>query len=216
MGKISNGILGGFSGKVGTVVGGKWKNINYMRAKAASVTNRKTEGQMNQRTKFATTLKYLQPMTEVIRVGYQNYASNMTEFNSAMSYVLNNGLTGSYPDFSIDYSKALISRGTLAGAQGVSVMAGATNSLEFSWSDNSNDSSANATDKVIVVAYLESDGDSPAEAVYVIEGAERSLGAESVTLPDNFSGKSLETFISFVSTDGKVSNSAYVGSVTAP
>jgi hypothetical protein len=33
MGKISKGILGGFSGTVGTVVGGKWKGIDYMRSK---------------------------------------------------------------------------------------------------------------------------------------------------------------------------------------
>ena len=31
MGKINQGILGGFSGKVGTVVGGSWKGTAYMR-----------------------------------------------------------------------------------------------------------------------------------------------------------------------------------------
>ena len=30
MGKISQGVLGGFSGKVGNVVGGTWKGIGYM------------------------------------------------------------------------------------------------------------------------------------------------------------------------------------------
>jgi hypothetical protein len=33
MEKISNGILGGFSGTAGTVVGGKWKGIDYMHSK---------------------------------------------------------------------------------------------------------------------------------------------------------------------------------------
>lgn len=32
MGTIKKGILGGFSGKVGTVVGGSWKGISYMRS----------------------------------------------------------------------------------------------------------------------------------------------------------------------------------------
>jgi hypothetical protein len=31
MGIIKQGILGGFSGKVGNVVGGTWKGIDYMR-----------------------------------------------------------------------------------------------------------------------------------------------------------------------------------------
>ena len=53
MGKIDLGILGSFSGKVGNVVGGKWKGISYMRAKATSVSNPRTDGQMSQRSKFA-------------------------------------------------------------------------------------------------------------------------------------------------------------------
>jgi hypothetical protein len=39
MGKINQGILGGFSGKVGSVVGGSWKGISYMRGKAVSTKN---------------------------------------------------------------------------------------------------------------------------------------------------------------------------------
>ena len=34
MGTINKGILGGFSGKVGNVVGGTWKGIDYMRSKS--------------------------------------------------------------------------------------------------------------------------------------------------------------------------------------
>jgi hypothetical protein len=34
MGTINKGILGGFSGKVGTVVGGTWKGIDYMCSKS--------------------------------------------------------------------------------------------------------------------------------------------------------------------------------------
>ena len=39
MGTIKQGILGGFSGKVGTVIGGSWKGISYMRSQAQSVKN---------------------------------------------------------------------------------------------------------------------------------------------------------------------------------
>lgn len=34
MGTIQKGILGGFSGKVGSVIGGNWKGIDYMRSVA--------------------------------------------------------------------------------------------------------------------------------------------------------------------------------------
>lgn len=39
MGTIKQGILGGFSGKVGTVVGGTWKGISYMRSIAQNIKN---------------------------------------------------------------------------------------------------------------------------------------------------------------------------------
>ena len=39
MGTIKQGILGGFSGKVGTVVGSSWKGISYMRGQAQNVKN---------------------------------------------------------------------------------------------------------------------------------------------------------------------------------
>ena len=53
MGTIKQGILGGFSGKVGTVVGSSWKGISYMRGQAQSVKNPRTAKQMAQRDKFS-------------------------------------------------------------------------------------------------------------------------------------------------------------------
>ena len=53
MGEIKQGILGGFSGKVGTVIGSTWKDVSYMRAMAISVSNPRTPKQQTQRGKFA-------------------------------------------------------------------------------------------------------------------------------------------------------------------
>ena len=52
MGKIKQGILGGFKGKVGTVIGSSWNGISYMRGIAQSIKNPKTAGQQTQRTFF--------------------------------------------------------------------------------------------------------------------------------------------------------------------
>lgn len=40
MGIINQGILGGFSGKVGPIVGFRWKSNYYIRARAAKVAIR--------------------------------------------------------------------------------------------------------------------------------------------------------------------------------
>ena len=52
MGKIKQGILGGFKGKVGTVIGSSWNGIAYMRGLAQSVKNPKTAAQLQQRAYF--------------------------------------------------------------------------------------------------------------------------------------------------------------------
>src|SRR5690606_2654955 len=118
MGKISQGILGGFSGKVGNVIGATWKGISYIRIKPASVANPRTEGQVNQRNKFSATLAFLQPSLAFIKAGYKFYASKRSAFNAAMSYVIQNAITGTAPNFSVDYTTALVSRGKLEGVSG--------------------------------------------------------------------------------------------------
>ena len=52
MGKIKQGILGGFKGKVGTVIGASWNGIAYMRGLPQSIKNPKTTAQQAQRAFF--------------------------------------------------------------------------------------------------------------------------------------------------------------------
>jgi hypothetical protein len=109
MGKISQGILGGISGKVGNVIGGSWKGIDYIRVKPSSVANPRTEGQINQRNKFTAVLEFLQPNLGFLKVGFKNSAIKQTEFNAAMSYNLKNAITGSTQNPAVDYANALLS-----------------------------------------------------------------------------------------------------------
>ena len=71
MGKIKQGILGGLSGKVGNVIGANWKGIDYLRIKPSSVANPRTPGQVDQRSKFSTVLRFLQPMTDFLKVTFR-------------------------------------------------------------------------------------------------------------------------------------------------
>ncbi|MCT4647797.1 MAG: DUF6266 family protein [Carboxylicivirga sp.] len=210
MGKIEQGILGGFSGKVGNVVGGNWKGIDYMRIKPANVANPQTPDQVDQRTKFVKVLNFLQPMTDFLRVGYKNYAIKMTQFNSAMSYNLKNAVTGTYPDFKVSYPDSLVSRGNLKGADSATVTNAAGSTVQFTWPDNSGIGNATATDKSLLLIYNED----KKQAVYTIEGPVRSLGSGVVTIPDAFNNDTVQAFIGFISEDGKdVANSFFVGNL---
>ena len=210
MGKIKQGILGGFSGKVGSVVGGSWKGINYMRGKAASIKNPQTLHQMQQRTKFALALSVLQPITAFIRVGFRRYAHRKTEFNAAMSYTVRNAILGTYPDYVIDYSKLLVSRGTLTGANSATATPVA-GKIKLAWADNSGIGEAKPTDKAIAVAINQAKG----EAAYITEGAPRSSENEDLMVSPYWSGDEVVVYLAFISENGKdVASSEYLGPVT--
>lgn len=212
MGKIGRGILGGVSGKVANVVGARWKGIDYIRAKPQSVANPRTLLQVNQRTKFALVLRFLQPNLNFIKIGYKNYAVKKSQFNSAMSFILNNAIIGVSPDFEIDYSLALLSRGNLAGALNPVFDLSTPGQVQFSWDDNSTDGNALATDKVMVVAFNPLKG----ESVYLTEGATRADLSQTIIIPNSYAGDDLQLFISFMNADEtQLSNSIYIGSGTA-
>lgn len=212
MGKIAQGILGGLSGKVGNVVGASWKGIDYVRIKPTSVANPRTVGQVNQRTKFSATLEFLQANLGFVQVGYKFFAIKKTAFNAAMSYVLNNAITGTEPDFEVDYSLALLSKGNLSGPLNPGVDLGTAGEVSFNWDDNSAEGNASPTDKAMLLVY----NPSKKESIYNLEGADRTAGYDTLSIPSTYDGDTVELFMAFVAADGsKVSNSIYLGSGTA-
>lgn len=210
MGTINKGILGGFSGKVGNVVGGSWKGIDYMRSKGGNRNSNPTEKQLTQQLKFALTMRFLQPMAGLLDISFRNFAIMKTGMNSAFGYVIQNAITGVYPALQIDYALALISRGDLPNVLAPAVTPGAGSLVTFSWTDNSGVGSAKATDQAILVAFC------PAlrQAIFTTTGGDRSLLTGELNLLP-FSGLEVETWIGFISTSGtSVATSIFTGEIT--
>lgn len=205
---LSNGILGGFSGKIGNVVGGNWKGINYIRVKSVP-TNPKSDKQVAQRTKFSTALSFLQPITPFLRVGYKLFTAKQTAFNAAMSQVLTNAITGESPDIAIDYTKAQVSAGTLTAATN-GAFTYDNGEITLTWDDNSGSGTAKAADKSLYVVYNPTKSD----AVYETAGAVRSAKTQIADLPAEWIGDTVHVYLAFIAEDGKdVANSAYLGTV---
>ena len=203
MGKISQGILGGFSGKVGTVIGSSWKSIQYMRAIATSVKDAQTEKQLLQRSKFQTSINFLKTATSFVRIGYQNYAYRQSEFNAAMSHMLRFAVTSDGEQGTIDFGKTLLSQGSLTTATDAAVQTEAGKAT-FTWTDNSDTGNATATDKVMVLAYNKD----KQETVYDTAAATRADGTAELVLPASWADDALAIYLAFYSEDGKrVSNS---------
>ena len=113
MGTIKQGILGGFNGKVGTVVGSSWKGISYMRGKAQHVKNPRTAGQTYHRDAIKAVTMALRPITSTLRLTFAEYAKKMSAFNKAVSVNYKEAIVNQDGTPVVDYSKLILSKGNI-------------------------------------------------------------------------------------------------------
>jgi hypothetical protein len=110
MGKYQSGILGSFDGKVGTVVGSRWKGIDYMRSRGRKSSKPPTRLQQEVRVKFGLVTKFIHKFGKLFINSYKP-TPKMTGINVAFQHVSNEAITGVFSDYTIDYSKVKISGG---------------------------------------------------------------------------------------------------------
>jgi len=211
MGIIRQGVIGGFSGKVGNVIGASWKGIAYMRIRPVSVANPKTDAQLDQRMRFTVTLRFLQPLTQFLKTGFKNFAVKMSPFNNAMSYNLRNSILGTYPNYTVNYPTALVTRGNLSPALNQAAASTVAGTIQFTWTDNSDEAGASALDQNLLVVFNPVKN----QAVTFSALGTRADATQAVTVPHSFSGDLVHCYIGFITVDGKlVSNSKYAGAIT--
>lgn len=203
MGKMIQGLLGGFSGKVGPVVGCRWKNIYYIRSRAARVSNPNTERQQCQRGKFRTAVNFLKTILPFIQVGYRNYEQGKSAYNAAISYLMHHAFAGNGQEAVLDFEKVRISQGSLTPASGASVGRMGGNML-VSWSNNTAEGDAAADDVAMLLVYNRTRG----EAIWQLSAGCRSDGRCSLRLPLGWESDELAVYLAFRSANGqRISNS---------
>ena len=209
MGRISKGILGPVSGTVGTVIGGSWKGISYLRSQPLAKKHASSVDQLDHQLRFSVVINFIQTMTDLLRFTFRKYAIKMSEFNAAFSYNYYNAITGTAPDYAIDFSKALVSRGELPNATAPAASL-TGNTVYYTWTDNSGIGSAANTDKSLFVAFCPNLN----LTVFSTKGGDRSAGSGTLDV-SNFAGETVETWIAFISENGReVSNSFFTGELS--
>ena len=209
MGKIENGINGGFTGTVGAVTGyylnGKWVIRSKRRKSIKNKTG--TADQKACRSRFTMMQTFLSPVVGFIRIGF-NLASKkrrMTAHNVAKSY---NMLNAQNAAGEIDYAAVRLSFGNLSGAEGVELEHDDAG-VHFSWTDNSNGDYTRQHDQVMLMVY---DVDNKI-AIFETGGARRSKKRESLEIPSFYKGKTFHTWMAFIAEDRMgISESTYCGS----
>jgi hypothetical protein len=210
MATIEKGVVGGFAGIVGPVVGSTWKGISVMRSRPP----RKRKGEPSPRqlaaqARFLVISNFLRPITSLLLRNFKKNAKGMSGFNKAFSRNLQTAVTGNYPDYSVDYAKAQLSKGSLLNGDAISATSTAAGHLVVKWKDNSGQEDALISDQAFVAVYNEE----MKRWITNEKAATRNSGTYTLDV-STFSGKPVHVYLGFMAADGRsVSDSYYVGMV---
>jgi len=102
MGTVYEGILGKINGRVGPVVGYKWKGLNTLRSYQPKPHNPKTTAQKIQRSKFKLLVALGRKCLPFIRLSLAKAYANMSGYNAFVKINLSTAISGTYPSNSIN------------------------------------------------------------------------------------------------------------------
>lgn len=205
MATFKQGILGGFSGKVGGVIGSSWKGIDTMRSQPSSVTNPRTNAQVSNRTRFKSVSQLAAAMlTTIVKPLNDRFAQKMSGFNDFCQR--NTAAFDSLGAFVP--ANLVLSKGKLSAPASLGQGSTGFDEVSVGFSSALSGSFDAATDKVYAVV-LGKDGE-----VLGVSSGVVTRGDDTVDIPTP-EGRSAANpgtlYMSFLRADGtQVSNSSYI------
>lgn len=171
MGVIKRGILGGFSNKVGNIVGSSWKGIAVVKSLPLSVANPRTAGQVMQRNRFSVlTVLGSNLLAAIIKPLWDRFATAMSGFNAFISANRN----AFYPTGELNMDALQMSAGRILKPT-LSVESQSGSSVTMKFTHPVNDRFALPTDRLYVVA---------------IDNVSQDVGAAEITAQTRGAGAS--------------------------
>lgn len=154
MGKYNNGIMGPFSGRVGTVVGSTWKGRFVMRQRPRYQSSRSfTPAQLARQERFSLVSKFAKRVVPLINFGYKHDASlaNLTTKNVAISAIDKVAVQQVGDVVTFLPNLAPVSQGLYRNVAGFTASASAT-SVTISWTNNAGVTAGYLTDNTVIYA----------------------------------------------------------------
>lgn len=126
MGRLDKGLLGGYTGKVGTTVGSTWKGINVVRTYQPNVANPRSEKQVSHRNLFkqVTAVGSLL-LGSVIKPLWDKNAKRMSGYNAFIQA----NMLSARKEGELDYNNFILSRGKMGRTFGAITVTSADASL---------------------------------------------------------------------------------------
>lgn len=170
-----------------------------------------TPKQLGNRQGMSVTMGFLKPMADFINVSFKLEAEGTVknQHNLATSYNKKHALTGEYPNIAVDYSKVILSKGSLEMAKDLEITKG-EEGVNFSWNTGIAENGAKDDILMVVISHLGID-----QATTHLNAARRSDGSCFIPLfSDRMKNGQMEIYVCFKSADGKlISDSVYGGNL---
>ena len=206
-----NGILGGFSGRIGNVVGVKLNGEHILRTLPRPSKKPPTAKQNLQRLKFALAIEFTKPFLWIAERFFMDDLSGGVRKNKIISYTLSHVITIKDQEFNIVWSKFLFSSGALSGFHCLEIHI-EDQVMSLHWQDNAHQGFANAEDDVYAVIVSES-----LEKIAFLEKiSTRSALQATLNLPTWMATETVHVYLFLHHLKAKQSsNSFYVGKYKA-
>lgn len=111
---IINGILGGFVGRVGNIIGYRSKGIYYIRQAPHKSEREPSAAQKVQHEKFRMAMAFIAGLRGLLKQMPDRGKKQVTAFNYLFGMILKKAIKGSCADLAVDYGLVRLSSGKLS------------------------------------------------------------------------------------------------------
>lgn len=185
MATVNCGILDGFMGKVGTVVGSFWKGIPVMRAYTRNRHDARTESQLMLRKRFAALSELSSGFYQATLVGMHKVAveRSLTEGNVFMEVNFDKVSATGTGTLNVDYTGLKVALGRLTGVHFDVPQFDTPQQVKVDFSANTECVGTHADDEVYVFVYCPD-----AKCGVLSEAVKRSEETTTVRVPSYWNG----------------------------
>ncbi|TCC98138.1 DUF6266 family protein [Pedobacter psychroterrae] len=208
---LKGGILGGFTGKIGDVIGYIRFGKSYIKMKSKKKKKKASDKQVEARKRMSVAVKFINTAKTFVAIGFAQSGARKrrTAYADAVSHQILYGLKGEYPAVSIDFEKVMLAKGNMPGVQQAEIVPMA-NGVTFNWEPELMASIYHIQSRAMLFVYCEDLG----KSFYNLNAARIMDKTDFMELPLNFKGHKLQAYIAFASDDRKkISDSRYIGYV---
>ena len=194
---LKSGILGGVSGRIGTVVGAGWKGIDVLRTYNGSPANPRTNAQVSNRDRFSSVTSMASNLlATVIKPCWDRFAVKMSGYNAFAS--VNKDVFTMEGDFLKD--DLLITKGKMLKVSdpGYEITG---RSVTLSWSDAIKDRYQQPTD-LVFYAVISNEGEVLASGGGSVPRSATVI--DNIQIPSGYTTANCSAYLGFMRVDGSI------------